>query len=76
MTLRNAKFLLKPAGKPVRQRIECETCGEDSRDESDVRTWAASHMSQRSGHETFIVANETFWRLEHAPQPTPFPAIP
>lgn len=71
MTLRNAKFLLKPSGKPVRQRIECESCGEDSRDESDVKAWAARHMGKRPRHKTYIVANETFWRLESQAQPAP-----
>ena len=68
MTLRAiptpSPLVLKPAGIPVRQRIECAVCGEDSRDESDVHEWAASHTRRRPRHRSFLIANESFWLLE------------
>jgi hypothetical protein len=68
------RLVLKPAGKPVRQRVECETCGEESSDESSVHEWALRHIGRRPRHRTFLVANETFWRLEPSGQVTQLPA--
>jgi hypothetical protein len=66
-----SNLVLRPAGIPVQQWVECERCKDASRDESSVHAWANHHMQLHPGHERFRIVNQTYWRLEPSRLPPP-----
>jgi hypothetical protein len=56
-------MMLKSAGIPVQQFVECVRCLEASKDESGVQEWVEGHHSERPGHDTFRTVSTASWCL-------------